>query len=84
MTPTIGRIVIYNTTQADRDRMSTSYQLGAIQNTVNQLPAVITNVFSESCVNVKVFVDGHGNDLWKTSIMLGPNEGSWSWPVISK
>lgn len=74
----IGRIVIYNTTQLDRDFFSSTYS-----NTPARLPAIVVAVWSDECVNLKVIGDGH-HDLWKTSIMKGDSEGQWNWPVINK
>jgi hypothetical protein len=73
--PTIGRVVIYKTTEEDRKKMRESSN----QNVQHELPATIVAVWSESCVNVKVDIDGEGQ-LWKTSINLGTEEGNWGWP----
>ena len=76
--PTIGRIVIYHTTEEERELMrATSYV-----NVQSELPAVIVSVWSGECVNAKVLIDGGIGDLWKTSISMGDNEGQWSWPEI--
>ncbi len=45
------------------------------------VPMIIVAVWSESCVNGQVFLDGN-DTLWKTSASLGGGVGSWSWPVI--
>jgi hypothetical protein len=90
MKPTIGRIVIYNTTQQEQEALTV---LG--NNTSKQLPAVIVAVWGESeqsAVNLKVMVDGKGADIWKTSLSASEEkdedgnlkEGSWHWPVINK
>lgn len=84
MKPTIGRIVTYNTTQGQRDQMKAFSDAGVSQNVQLQLPAIIVAVWSETCINVKVFVDGKGPDLWLTSINKGDGEGQWNWPVIEK
>lgn len=72
MKVTIGRIVQYNTTEEERKKMEKT------GNVVNHLPAVVTNVFGD-VINVKVFADGEGEDIWKTSIAQGDNEGEWNW-----
>lgn len=86
MKPTIGRIVIYNTTAQDRQNMREFYSKTSLsQNVPHQLPAVIVAVWSESLINAKVIMDGDGPDLWKTSINHVDEfnkEGFWNWPVI--
>ena len=62
MKPTIGRVVIYNTTQEDRDFMSKQPDC----NVHDKLPAIIVAVWSETYVNLKVICDGK-LDLWKYS-----------------
>lgn len=74
--PTIGRIVIYRTTEEDKINFRSTYD-----NVVDQLPAVIVNVWNDTLVNLKVLTDGK-TDLWKTSISQGEYEGQWSWPVV--
>ena len=82
MIPTIGRVVIYNTTEEDRQKMRNHPNC----NVQEKLPAIIVAVWGEteiSCVNLKVICDGE-MDLWKTSVSIGENEMNWNWPVISK
>ena len=76
MKPTIGRVVIYNTTEEDKASAGKNFD-----NVVQQLPAIIVNVWSDTCINVRVFSDG-GGMLWKTSINQGDQPGQWNWPVI--
>lgn len=76
MKPTIGRIVLYNTTEADRE-----YFKDLHGNQAEQLPAIIVAVWGDACVNLKVLCDAECPDLWKTSAQLGTHEGSWEWPV---
>lgn len=78
--PTVGRIVMYNTTEQDRAKMKALSCLGKGCNEQKQLPAIIVAVWGPECVNLKVMLDGHG-DLWKTSAGMGDHEGGWSWPV---
>jgi len=78
MKPTIGRIVVYNTTEEEKQAL---WKLG--NNRQDKLPAVIVAVWGESedsCVNLKVIVDGPHPDLWKTSIQRGDQPGGWNWP----
>ena len=77
MKPTIGRIVIYKTTEAEQQTMEDSTN----QNVQKELPAIIVAVWSESTVNLKVILDGAG-ELWKTSATKGESEGNWDFPVI--
>lgn len=79
MKPTIGRIVIYNTTGLERSEMEQNPQC----NVSEKLPAMITAVWSDDCVNLKVFLDGEG-EIWKTSAQKGDDEDQWNWPVIQK
>jgi hypothetical protein len=77
--PKIGRIVIYKTTEQDKKNFRDGFEHA---NVVDELPAVIVNVWSDTCVNVKVLTDGRTQDLWKTSINQGDQAGNWNWPVI--
>lgn len=76
MKPTIGRIVTYNTSAADREVMKQK-----LQNVQEKLPAVIVSVHGSEMVNLKVIMDGPG-ELWKTSVPPGESESCWQWPVI--
>lgn len=86
--PTIGRIVVYNTTEAERTALKA---LNCNQS--SQLPAIIVSTWGDqpgSAVNLKVIVDGPANDLWKTSLTATPAgeegkypEGTWHWPVTN-
>lgn len=46
-------------------------------------PAVIVRVWSDGCVNLKVFTDYVG-DSWKANIKEGTEPGTWRWPVIKE
>jgi hypothetical protein len=41
-------------------------------------PAIITAVWSETCVNLGVFTSVY---VEKTSVLLGDAEMEWNWPV---
>jgi hypothetical protein len=43
-------------------------------------PAVIVRVWSDTCVNLKVFIDGP-QDMWVTSVCEGTGPRSWHWPA---
>ena len=73
MKPSIGRIVIFHCDEQQREKMN-NYQPDA--------PAVITAVWGDEYVNLKVLLDGE-NTLWMTSATLGTGERQWSWPVIN-
>lgn len=81
--PTIGRIVVYNTTEVERQAMVASNQ-----NDQKQLPALIVSTWGnqpDSAVNLAVFLDGDGSPfLRKTSISQGKSPGNWEWPTIKK
>ena len=79
-TPTIGRIVDYHTTEADSAYFESQSNTWKAHNKTSKLPAIITAVWGENCINVQVFVDGVGPNLWKTSIVRGVLPGMWTWP----
>lgn len=74
MKPTIGRIVIYHTTEQDKTMLRNT------GNESNELPAIIVCVWNDTCVNLQVIADGNKN-IWKTSVIEGNKEGNWSWPT---
>jgi hypothetical protein len=74
MKPTIGRIVLYHCTEEEQKSLNNHHTVA---------PAIITAVWSETTVNLKVLTDGNFN-LWKTSVSLGDNSYNWNWPVIEK
>jgi hypothetical protein len=80
MKPTIGRIVHFV------QNKPAGHGEGVIH-----LPAVITAVWGESCVNLQVFTDGTNSDdqnmsavKWVTSASLDasetPQPRTWHWP----
>jgi hypothetical protein len=84
MEPTIGRIVVFHTTQAQQKAMEASHAFNRGCNVAKELPAIIVAVWGPDTVNLKVFVDGGIGDLWVTSAHYGNTEGEWSWPEIKK
>ena len=72
MTPSIGRMVVYHCDKDEKEKMNNNQETA---------PAIITAVWGDECVNLKVILDGE-NNLWKTSAPLGELETQWSWPVI--
>jgi hypothetical protein len=80
MKVTIGRIVIYKTTDQDKDLMRAAGLVNGGCNVPDELPAVVVNVWGESCINLRVICDGK-LDMWKTSITEGTTPGTWHWPV---
>lgn len=78
MNPTIGGVVIYNTTEEEQERMREMQSC----NVQAQLPAVIVAVWPTS-VNLSVILDGQGT-LWATSRHQGDEPGQWNWPVIQR
>jgi hypothetical protein len=72
MKTTIGRMVVYHCNKEEKEK----------NNHQETAPAIITAAWSDTCVNLKVILDGE-NDLWKTSVPLGDLENQWSWPVIN-
>jgi len=81
---TIGRIVIYHTTEAEREVMRNNPNC----NVSDYLPAMVVANWTHElvtegsqCLNLRVFLDGEGT-LWKTSINEGDAPGHWTWPEI--
>lgn len=70
--PTVGRVVYYKPTEKD-----------PFHNSAEILPAIITAVFSDEMINVKVINDGD-QDFWKTSIKIGQEKGQWDWMPFQK
>ena len=68
--PTIGRIVHYKNTETEK-----GFQQGA-----DTVPALITRVFSDTCVNLTIFQDAAELTRRQTSVMLGTEPGTWAWP----
>jgi hypothetical protein len=73
MTPTIGRIVLVPMDPATNNGADTA-------------PAVITRVWNDACINVRVLADGPDTP-WLTSVAYvetlaerGENNHVWSWP----
>lgn len=42
-------------------------------------PMIVTRVWSDTCVNGQVFLDGN-DTLWATSALEGTGGHSWAWP----
>jgi hypothetical protein len=97
MKPTIGRIVNYKLNQEDKSLLSNAFMIvsdtiegqqlvydgsGRSNNNQDELPAIIVSVWSDTCINLQVFVDGNTGILWKTSINQGNEAGQWNWPYI--
>lgn len=77
MKPTIGRIVIYKTTEAEQEKMRITPNC----NVAEELPAIITEVHSDECVNLKVITDGE-LDIWVTSAVKGNEPMNWDFPEM--
>jgi len=71
MKTNLGKMVVYHTTEADRELLS---QHGNVN---DHLPAVVVAQWSETCCNLKIITDGAGSDLWHTSVVQGPNPGEF-------
>ena len=80
MKPTIGRVVIYNTTEADKAKMDAASKMYGDCNKQDKLPAIITAVWGPTCVNLKIIADGYF-DLWVTSANQGDQPMQWDWPI---
>lgn len=85
MKPSIGRIVLF--VQEKRE----AYQPKEGPRLTLNLPAIITAVWGDTCVNLQVFTDGTNSDdlnmspvKWVTSASLddsdAPQPRTWHWP----
>lgn len=82
MKPSIGRIVHFWFKARDSEKLFAR-------------PAVVTQVFNETCVNLQVLVDGMNDRdvvalgeagqlaVWRTSVVLAtePKQSAWTWPT---
>lgn len=75
---TIGRIVIYKTTESQRTEM----ELNPVCKVHEELPAMIVGIVDKNYVNLKVFCDGE-HSLHVTA-KEGKGENEWKWPEIKK
>jgi hypothetical protein len=75
--PSIGRIVHYQPTLEEREAWATS---GNSIGPDEVLPAIVVAVWSDDCVNLRVFLDGEESP-WSTSRTLGEGPGEWRWPA---
>jgi hypothetical protein len=74
MAPTVGRIVNY--------WPGTDTEAGSNSNAAGPVPAIITRVWSEVCVNLTIFPD-FSLPICRTSVLLAelPQQSArWSWP----
>lgn len=87
MKPTIGRIVHFVQEKPPQ------YQAAEGPKVFAHLPAIITAVWGDSCVNLQVFTDGSNSEIdgtnfrsvkWVTSATLDesatPQARTWHWP----
>lgn len=87
MKPSIGRIVHFVQEKPPQ------YQPKEGPNLLVHLPAIITAVWGDTCVNLQVFSDGSNSEIdgtnfrsikWITSITLDesitPQARTWHWP----
>ena len=72
--PTVGRVVYFKLS-ADEAKV--------FNNGAEIAPAIITRVWNETCVNLKVLCDG-SYDLWKTSVSKGESQYNWDWMPFQK
>jgi hypothetical protein len=78
MKPTVGRIVLFRSESAERTG-----------NGATEVPAIITRVWSEHCVNLQVFRDG-SDPISLTSVSMAEldqptnHHGTWRWMEYQK
>lgn len=75
MTPHIGQIVLYHVSSTDAQELTYNHTEG------EDLPAIVVRVWSDTCVNLKIFADGP-NDVWRTSVVLGDQPSEWSYALL--
>lgn len=81
MKPSIGRIVIYC--------VPTDERKAPFGNEAEFLPAIITRVWTDSTINLKIIADGP-YDYWRTSVTLDDSGEipqqmyTWRWPELVK
>lgn len=71
--PTLGDIVLYRLTPGQCEMYATS----------GQCPGVVTKIMSESCVNLRLLIDGP-NTPHIINALLGDSEGQWQWRDVQK
>lgn len=87
--PTVGRIVLYTPNWHDAEAYNFYKDPENHNQPLPEVPAIITQVWSDTCVNLQVITDGNGIH-WRTSMNLsaGKNEYgghpaySWHWPEL--
>lgn len=81
--PSLGRIVHYRLSSDDVMRIESNRQDGkGSGNSVRAgetVPMMITVVWSETCVNGQLFLDGNDSH-WVTSASYGAADRQWQWP----
>lgn len=83
--PTVGRIVHYTLSEQDAGnielRRIESKLLGNQVKAGDEVAAIIVAVWSETCVNLRCFLDGE-DTFWglSRSPSSGPVPGAWHWP----
>lgn len=89
--PTVGRIVHYVLDEADakiiNEEMHTHPHIGGSHYAGQHVPAIVTQVWTPECVNLKVFLDGI-DVLWRTSVLRDASPSAllqhfWHWPERS-
>lgn len=84
---TVGRIVHYQLSEGDVAAIDQKYPRVTSADAARRNPvkvgdvcaAVVVAVFSESCANLRVLLDGT-DTYWATSRSEGTAPGSWAWP----
>lgn len=76
--PSTGQIVHFKPQAYLRDEWS---KYGASIDEGQLLPAVIVRVWDNTCVNLRVLLDGDATP-WVTSSMMGEGCYEWRWPSL--
>lgn len=74
--PSVGRIVQFKPTDSQRAELE---RVGNPVDPDDWLAAIVVRVWSDTCVNLRVFADGDAAP-WVTSAELGEGVYNWRWP----
>jgi hypothetical protein len=91
VTPTIGRTVIYREGDFELSSQSFDHSFRGMDGTngTREHPAIITRVWSDTCVNLTVFLDAVGPQVRNSVVLLpkmpkgvalDPANSGWRWP----
>lgn len=84
-TPSIGRIVLYQLTEADAHDANRRIELGSpgrICSPGDLVSLKVTKAHNQSCVDG--VIQGNGEfQIWRPSVTIGTGPGHWQWPGMA-